>query len=283
MNIVDLHMHTTYSDGTFSPRELLNYCKEKGLQYISITDHDTMAAYNEAEDIARELNITLIPGIEISADYSPGTMHILGYYVHRHNEKLSKMIHEVQQHREERNPKIIGKLNALGINISMEELFEEGSDEKDTQIGRPHIANILLRKGYVKNKVEAFTKYLAKGSTAYVPKKRVQMKRAIETIVEAGGVASLAHPIQMQLDDEALENQLVKLMDYGLSALEVYSSCQGTKQNSVYKKIAKKLGLAITGGSDFHGTNKPSIDLSFLGKNVELGYDVIQELEQKRY
>jgi len=185
----------------------------------------------------------------------------------------------------ERNPLIIKKLNDLGIDITMEEVVEvacgPGGKPIKKQIGRPHFAKALIQKGAVKNHEEAFNKYLAKGKPAYVDKRRVSSQEALQLINEAGGVASVAHPKQMKLQSEALEKEIGRLVDQGLGGIEVYNSCQNRHENEIYSKIAKRFNLIETGGSDFHGTNKPDVDLSFLGENVHLGYEMVDALRDR--
>jgi len=217
---VDFHLHTTHSDGSYTPTELIRYCKEKDLSCVSVTDHDTMSSYDEAEQEAKKLGIELIPGVEISAEFQPGTLHILGFFLNRNHPKLKAVFAEIQKARKERNPLIIKKLNDLGIDITMKDVLEAAWGAKEMthekQIGRPHFAKALLKKGVVKNHDEAFTKYLSKGKPAYVDKRRVSSEEAIALINEAGGIASVAHPKQMKLQGEALEKEIGHFVDQGL-------------------------------------------------------------------
>ncbi len=285
MTRVDFHMHTTHSDGSYAPAELIRYCKVKGLGCVSVTDHDTMSSFEECDKEARELGIELIPGVEISAQFEPGTLHILGFFLDRHQPKLKAVLDEIQKARRERNPQIIQKLNALGIEISMKEVVEEAyantEGMADKQIGRPHFAKVLLKKGAVKSLEEAFDKYLGKGKPAYVDKRRVTSEEAIGLINQAGGIASVAHPKQMKLAPDTLEKEIGKLVDQGLGAIEVYNSCQRPYENAIYQRIAKRFNLVETGGSDFHGANKPDVDLGFLGENVNLGYSMVESLRER--
>jgi len=285
MKRVDFHMHTTHSDGSYTPVELMRYCQAKGLACVSVTDHDTMSSFEACDAEAKQLGIELIAGVEISAQFEPGTLHILGFFLDRHHPKLQAVFGEIQKARRERNPQIIQKLNALGIEMTMEEVTEEACAKTGLaagkQIGRPHFAKVMLRKGYVRNMEEAFEKYLGKGQPAYVDKRRVTSEEALQLIREAGGIASVAHPKHMNLAGEELEKEIGQLVDQGLGAIEVYNSCQTREDHVIYKKIAKRFDLVETGGSDFHGANKPDVDLGFLGENIQLGYEMVEALRER--
>ena len=285
MKLVDFHMHTTHSDGSYTPADLLRYCKEKKLSCVSVTDHDTMSSFDESESEAKKLGIELVPGIEISATFEPGTLHILGFFQDRNHPVFKQKVEEIQTARRERNPKIIQKLNAMGIDITIaeveEEAFKGAGDIDDKQIGRPHFAKILLRKGYAKDMQDVFDKFLGKGKPAYIDKRRITAQESIELINNAGGIASIAHPKQMRISEEQFEIEFKKYKDYGLGAIEVYNSCQDRRENEFFMRIAKKFDLIPTGGSDFHGANKPDVDLGYMGDDVKLGYEMVDALREK--
>ncbi len=298
MRLVDFHMHTTHSDGSYTPGELMKYCKEKNLSCVSVTDHDTMSSFEECEREAKKYGIELVPGVEISVQFEPGTLHILGFFLDRTNPQLQKKFEEIQRARRERNPEIIRKLNQLGIEITLEEVTRQAYGEAsipagkrfdrltvpskvEGQLGRPHFAKALVKKGVVKNFDEAFEKYLSKGKSAYVDKRRVSSSEALRIINDAGGVASVAHPKQMKLNEAELEKGIGRLVEEGLGAVEVYNSCQKPRENEIYRRIAKRFDLVATGGSDFHGANKPDVDLGFLGENVRLGYEMVEALRER--
>ena len=276
MNQVDLHMHTTHSDGTYLPRDLVRLAKEKGLRCISVTDHDTMSSFEECVEEAKKLGIELIPGIEISADFEPGTLHILGFFLDRNHPKLKATLAEIQKAREERNPQIVEKLNKLGIAITMKEVEAESGGK---QVGRPHFARVLLKKGAVKTMEESFRKYLAKGKPAYVDKRRLSSREALQRIREAGGIASIAHPKQMRLVEPELSKEIGRLVEEGLGGLEAYNSCQNREEAQAYTRLANRFNLFVTGGSDFHGANKPDVELGNLGDGAELGYEIIEAMK----
>lgn len=284
MKLVDFHMHTTHSDGTYSPEELIRACKEKNLSCVSVTDHDTLSSFDACQDEAWKQGIELIPGIEISATFEPGTMHILGYFMDRNHPRLKAVLEDIQKIRRERNASMIAKLNELGIEITLEEVLQEALGEVDPdikQIGRPHFAKVLVKKRAVKDKKEAFEKYLGKGCPAYLDKQRLTPEEAVDLINEAGGIASIAHPKQMKVDDATMENEIKKLAGCGLGGLEVYNSCQDIEENAVYLKMAKKFDLVATGGSDFHGEAKPSVQLGFAGAGIQMGYEMVDALREK--
>ncbi len=275
----DLHMHTLHSDGTFTPTELVELAKSKGLSCIALTDHDTLSGVEEAQTAGNRLGVEVIAGVEISAICDPGTMHILGYFIDPKSKQLQEKLEEIQEARRQRNPMIIEKLQALGIDITFEEVERESGGD---QIGRPHFAKVLLQKGYVKNFDEAFEKYLTKGAPAYIDKRKLSSRDAISMIEEAGGVASLAHPKQLKLDSKPAEFEKVldHLKSEGLKGIEVYSSCQNKEEAARYKKTAERLGLFVTGGSDFHGANKPDVTLGWMGDEAWIPYQTIDEMKK---
>lgn len=275
MKRTDLHMHTTHSDGSFTPRELVRYAKEKGLACISVTDHDTMSSFEESREEAKNQEIELIPGIEISAQFDPGTLHILGFFQDPNHAGLKKTLEDIQRARRERNPQIIERLNKIGIAITLDEVRAESGGK---QIGRPHFARVLLKKGVVKSMQEAFDKYLGKGRPGYVDKRRLSSVESIRQIRQAGGIAVIAHPKQMRLDEERLVKEVARLVEEGLGGLEAYNSCQNPEEANLYKRLAKRFNLFVTGGSDFHGANKPEVDLGFMGDGAELGYEVVEAM-----
>ncbi|MCP4714546.1 MAG: PHP domain-containing protein, partial [Deltaproteobacteria bacterium] len=257
--MIDLHTHSAASDGHLSPADLIAYAQEKGLQAIALTDHDTVEGLDAALKAGRDLGLEVIPGIEISAVHPGGTMHILGYFIdHTEREFLDK-IEVLQLARKERNPKIIQKLQALGIDITMKEVEEEAGSG---QVGRPHFAKVLYYKGHVKNTRSAFKKYLKQGACAYVDKFRFQPEEAIELIRNAGGIPVLAHPSTLNCKKKTdLEELVAGLVDIGLMGLEVYYPDHKKEQVEFYTSLAAAHSLRMTGGSDFHGKQLNGIDL----------------------
>jgi len=256
---VDLHCHSTASDGTLSPSEVVRLAVDRDLSALALTDHDTIAGVAEAAAEARRVGIDFIPGIEISAEYPhPGTMHLLGYGVDPHNSTLADLTRRLLAGRDDRNPRIIAKLQSLNVSISMAEVEAEAGGKV---IGRPHIAAILMRKGYVNSIKQAFDKYLAPGGLAYYDKERLSPKKAIAMILECGGLPVLAHPIQLRYQNDAQLERIVKdLLDLGLAGIEVIHSDHDASLVEQYSALADRFSLIKTGGSDFHGANK-QIDL----------------------
>lgn len=275
----DLHMHTVHSDGTLTSTELVELAKRQGLSCIALTDHDTLSGVEEAQAAGGRVGVEVIAGVEISAVCDPGTMHILGYFIDPKSKQLQEKLEEIQEARRQRNPMIIEKLRAIGIDITLKEVEAESGGD---QVGRPHFARVLVQKGYVKNFEEAFEKYLTKGAPGYVDKRKLSSRDSIEMIEEAGGIASLAHPKTLKLNSTPaeFEKTLEQLKSEGLKGLEVYSSCQNKEEAASFKKLADRLGFFVTGGSDFHGANKPDISLGWMGDGAFIPYDTIDGMKK---
>src|SRR5438552_2337386 len=236
---VDLHCHSTASDGTLSPREVVRLAKEKQLSALALTDHDTVAGCAEAADEATKLGIDYLCAIEISAEYpQPGTMHILGYGVDPGSAQLKKLTETLIAGRDNRNPKIVAKLNEMGINVTMQEWEDEA---KGDVLGRPQLAAILARKGYVSSIKQAFDKYIGQGAPAYFDKERLTPKQAIARIGAARGLAVLAHPIQLRTTNDAqLEQVLKNLADLGLAGIEIIHSDHDAALVDKYTRLADR-------------------------------------------
>jgi len=256
--LVDLHSHTTVSDGSFTPQEILELAASKRISYFSITDHDSIDAIDQIAKIPK--SVKFVTGVEISAEF-PKTLHILGYNFDASNHELRTTLTELQNFRAARNKQMIDKMREIGINISLAELKEEAKGEI---VGRPHFANLMLKKGYVSFYQEAFDKYLAKGKLLYLDKKRLAPQHAIELIINAGGIPVIAHPYQTQLSEQELEDLIKQLKEFGLQGIEAYYSMHSKEQVEQYLKYAEKYDLLITAGSDFHGINKQHIELGII-------------------
>lgn len=275
----DFHMHTLHSDGTLTPTELVRLAKERGLSCMALTDHDTVSGIAEAQAEGRKIGVEIIPGIEISVKCDFGTMHILGYFVDPNSKVLLDGLEEVQEARRKRNDIMVEKLNAHGMKLTLDEVKAESGGG---QVGRPHFANVLIKKGYVKARQEAFDKYLAKGKPAYVDKRTLDSREAISLINAAGGVAVLAHPKHLKLDHDPIEFERVikQLKSEGMTGLEVYSSCQSAEESKRYRKVAERLDLVITGGSDFHGGNRPNVPLGWMGDGISMSYETVDRIKK---
>lgn len=262
---VDLHIHSTASDGSLTPGEIVKQAASLNLYAISITDHDSIDAYETVRPNKLSEGLFLISGVEISTAFPPPffsekeSLHLLGYGFDINNTKLRRMLLDQQKARSSRNPKIIEKLNQAGIPISIEDV-EKMAGKKD--IGRPHIAKYLVSKGFARDIDEAFDRYLGKGRCAYVEKTKIPVQEAIDTIKVAGGIAVMAHPILIQRHtDLPLETLVRVLVNSGIEGMEVYYPGQSSEETRFFESLAERFGLIMTGGSDFHGDINPEIQM----------------------
>lgn len=260
MTFVDLHCHSTASDGTTPPRELIRIAKANELTAIALTDHDTIAGVADAADEAKKLGIDFLPGIEISCEYPrPGTLHMLGYGIDPTNATLASMTGDLISNRNARNEKMVTLLRAQGVPITIDMVKAAA---KGDVIGRPHFARVMVDLKIVKDYAEAFGKYLGNGGSAFVDKEQLSARRAIEMIHAAGGLAAIAHPTQLRKGNSAQLRQEIKMLaDYGLDAIEVIHSDHRASMVDELSDLADDYGLLKTGGSDFHGGAKPHIML----------------------
>ncbi len=280
MGYVDLHIHTTASDGVMSPSEVVRYAKSKGLQAIAITDHDTIDGVSEGLEEGKKIGLEVIPAIEISVQYDHGSMHLLGYFIDIDHPLLNEKLRELQKARAERNPKMIEKLNQLGIPITYEEVLRASGGG---QVGRPHFAQVLVEKRYVGSFQEAFERYLKKGAPAYVDKFRFTSQEAIKFITEANGVAVLGHPNTLGLNGPIeLEQLLMNLIREGLKGIEVYYPEHSPSETVQYKSMAERYGLVITGGTDYHGIEKNGVDIGIGRGDMRLSYSMVEALKEAR-
>lgn len=250
----DLHVHTTASDGIKTPSEIVKIAKSNNLNAIAITDHDTIEGLNEAIETGNYLDILVIPGIEFSCSYEDLEVHVLGLFIDYKNKLYNEITNKLKLHRLKRTHRIIEKLNALGMDISIDEVNKLCNN---SIIGRPHIARILVDKGYVSNIDEAFKLYLDKGRVAYFPRFKITINEAIEIIQKSNGISVIAHPGIYNIDINHLLNQ------FNFDGIEVYHSKHKEEQECVYRKIALERNLIITGGSDYHG--------DCISKNIYIG------------
>lgn len=273
----DLHMHSTASDGTDSPEMLPQLAKAAGVNAIALTDHDTTSGLDACAGACGECEIDFVPGIELSIDPGRpmGTLHLLGYFVRQDSEALNGIIKALHESRTSRNPRIVKRLQELGIDITEEEVLGHADG---ATIGRPHIASILHEKGYVKTIKEAFTRYLGASGAAYTRRDKIQPEDAIAAVHDAGGLAVLAHPVQLRLPSEdAIEQKIASLRDMGLDGVEVMHSDHTPTDVKYFTKLAERLNLMATGGSDYHGTRK-TVKLG--SQNVP--YSIYERLEGAR-
>jgi len=248
--MADLHMHTTASDGLLAPAAVVKLAAAAGLAAVAITDHDTIAGVGEAMEEGARCGILVVPGVEISTVASGIDVHVLGYNFDVHDDRFQERLRQLRQTRDRRNEMIVDKLQGLGMDISMEEVVAAaGRDGKgDDTVGRPHIAAVLIAKGYVSSIDEAFRTLLGQDGAAYVNPPRIDPATAVTWIHEAGGYAVLAHP-GLYGDDSLIP----VLAAAGLDGVEAYHSEHSTEQEAAYAALAKQYGLYTTAGSDFHG------------------------------
>jgi len=273
--MIDLHSHTTASDGTFSPAELVEEAQRVGLRTLGITDHDTFSGYDEALPLARAAGLDLVRGIELSTKLNGHSVHLLGYFLNEQHSGLVEFqawIRDLQESRRDRNIRLVERLQELGLDITMEEVAARAGG----MTGRPHFARLLVEKGYVSNMQQAFDDYLDESAKGYVTRREPQFAEAAQRIGQAGGIASLAHPVRLRED---VANVLPKLRADGLAAIEVYHSDHSAEQTNLYLHLANEHGLLVTGGSDFHGAAKPEIQLG-TGRehNLKMPEDLAERL-----
>lgn len=275
---IDLHVHSTASDGTYTPSEVVSYAAEKNLYAIALTDHDTIDGISEARQAALEQGhrLIVIPGIEISADFHGTDIHILGLNIDYTNKEFLRKIDECKRLRIERNKKMIQKLNALGFPITEETVSQRYG--KKASITRAHFARYLLDEGYVKTKEEAFKKYLNKGAPCYIPRTQMTPEEAISVILKAGGHPVLAHPLLYKLDRDMVLKLIGYLKELGMEGIEGIYSLNSSEDDAFLLKTAKMYGLYITGGSDFHGTNKPDIDMGVGKGNLLIPKEILNNI-----
>lgn len=253
-NTIDLHIHTTASDGTLSPAQVVRTAHELGLQAIAITDHDTVSGFGEAAAEGAELGLEVVPGLELSSRYGR-IIHILGYYVRTESPILGRVLESIVGERDERNRKIAALMAADGLAAD----YGEMKRRFGPVIGRPHFGQLLVEQGKAESVPQAFARFLNKGQRYYLPRKMPSIERAVECIREAGGVPVLAHPYQYGLEEPALRQLIEHCMDHGLLGLECRYSSYSEEQSQALLSLAREYGLAPTGGSDFHGDSKPNI------------------------
>lgn len=283
MELTDLHVHSTASDGTFTPSELVAEAKRIGLKAFALTDHDTVAGVKEATAAADEAGIELIPGIEISTKYNSTyikdkEVHIVGLYIDYTNEHFLSEIAGYRDNRDGRNDKLIELMNEAGMSVSLEAMRDTFGD--DTVLTRAHFARYMVSKGYVSSTNEAFDRYLGEGKPFYVSRQMPDPARAVELIHEAGGVAVLAHPILYKMSDSELMKLCQYLKRHGLNGIEgIYSTYRSGDETTI-RRIAGECGLLISGGSDFHGANKPDIRLGIGRGNLKIPYELAVNLKK---
>ncbi|MGD8883540.1 MAG: PHP domain-containing protein [Desulfobacterales bacterium] len=284
---IDLHIHSTASDGSLTPADIIDHALKLNLAAIAITDHDSIDGSKEALQIGIPPSLHFLTGVEISAAHPPffpgsGSIHILGYDIQLDNRDLNQALSKLQDARKNRNPKILKRLKKLGFQISLEEVSQQVGK---SQLGRPHIAYAMLKKGFVASIDEAFDKYLGTKGLAYVEKDRIECEQAIKIIRAAGGIPVLAHPALLNIENnQKLDALLQNLIKIGLAGIEVYYPEHSPQQIRHYTELARKYDLLMTGGTDFHGTIMPEIKMGSGTGDLFVPYNLYKDLinENKR-
>lgn len=279
--MIDLQMHSSFSDGSMTPVELVLEAKKLGLVAIALTDHDTIDGVPQFMEAGAKYQVTTVPGVEISIDTklpNNGHMHMLGLFIDPHSEKLKNTLHHLLTERNLRAQKIIDRLNELDVPITMEELLEEAGEGS---IGRPHVAKILVRKGIVPSIQKAFDIYLAKGKPAYMDKVKLGEEDAIKMIKDAGGLAIMAHPHLMNYDTFAeAREKIISLKPFGLNGFEAFYSGMPKHYNENLMKLAEEENFLISGGSDYHGANKDDIQMGYGRGDLNIPDEIYQNLKE---
>lgn len=265
--MIDLHTHSTASDGSFLPAELAAEAHKAGISLFALTDHDTVAGVEEAQQAGEKLGIRVLPGIEISVEWQPGELHLLGLGIDIENRTLRKLMRYAQEKRLERNHKIIEKFNEAGIVIDEEKLAHVAGG---SVIGRPHFAKYLVQEKKAKSIQDAFLKYLAKGRPFYIEKECLSLMEAIEAIKAARGVPVLAHPMSLYLSWGKLPETIAQFKEAGLVGIEAWHSGARYGECVRLQALAEELGLIVTAGSDFHGANRKDVYLGRTAANLPI-------------
>lgn len=276
--LVDLHTHSTASDGTDTPPALMARAHSLGLAAIALTDHDTLAGLAEAEEAAASLGIGFIRGCEISTRSDAGEQHILGLWVPREAEALENWLAAVRRRRNERNAEMVARLRALGLDVTLDEVRGRASGS----VGRPHMAALLVEKGYARDVNEAFREYLGSRGKAFVPKQVPPPEEAVRILREVGATPVLAHPFLNDPAPEAVASLTRRLAACGLGAIEAWHTRHSEADTRQCVELAARLGLGLSGGSDYHGANKPGIQPGTGYGGLRVPVTVLKALQKRR-
>lgn len=277
--MIDLHTHSTESDGTLTPQELMHLAADTGLSAIALTDHDTIGGLAKAKPIAENLGIELIPGIELSTDYNGTEVHMLGFYIDDTNPAFLAKLQEFIQSRDIRNEKMAFLLQKEGFDITLEALYKE---YPESVITRAHFARYLVEHGFVKDRDTVFRKYLGDNCRCYVPREKISPFEAIDLIRLGGGLSFFAHPVLCHMNHDRLRFFLKSLKESGLTGMEAIYSMNTPGDERNMKKLAAEFDLLISGGSDFHGENKPYLHLGTGKGNLKIPDNILDAIKAKR-
>jgi len=272
---IDLHSHTTASDGSLAPEELVRLAKQQGVTTLAVTDHDTIASLARAMAEGKQVGVEVIPGIEISCLYGETELHILGYFIIPDDPRLEPALARYRASREDRNPRIVQRLQELGCALTYAEVKAAAGT---ATVGRPHIAQALVRKGYVNSVSEAFDRYLADDAPAYLPRRLPSSAEAIGLLRQVGGIPVLAHPVYTSRLKEPFEQVCATLKGLGLLGIEALYSSHNRQQTERYRSISRNQGLLVTGGSDFHGETKPNLLVGTGYGNLAVPSDLLEPM-----
>lgn len=275
--MIDLHMHSIFSDGTLTPTQLVERAKKNKIEVMAITDHDNVDGLKEGRTEAEKVGITFVNGIEVSADFKNKDIHILGYFLNLEDQIFLEWLKNLQKKRRNRTLEMLKKLSRLGIEISLAEVQDEALGNV---MGRPHIAKMIIKKGFATTMDEVFDRYLGDGKPAYVPKVGVDMLEVVKKLKANGAVVILAHPHLISHSDDTVVNIIDSLVKSGLDGLELYYPNIDIRKKNKLLKIANKRGLILTGGSDFHGLNRPGIDLGIGNISMEVFEKMVEKKEK---
>lgn len=275
MNYIDLHVHSTYSDGMCTPAELVKLAQKKHLSYIALTDHDTVEGIPDALAAAKGRTVTVIPGVELSSDYKDTDIHIVGLDIDYQNVDFTAHLEHFQQERIQRNRKMCMRLADAGFSITYDALL---SAFPDAVLTRAHFARFLYDSGEAKSTAEVFNRYIGSHCPCYVPREKVTPMHAVSLIKKAGGTAVLAHPMLYHMNEAQLCELIEQLKQFGLDGIEAIYSCNTENEEAYVRSLASRYHLAISGGSDFHGSNKPDIDLGCGKGNLRIPQALLSEL-----
>lgn len=278
MKTIDLHTHSLCSDGAQTPTDVVRTAKAADLAAIALSDHDCISGVQEAVDAGNALGVEVIPAVELSAQ-SDTELHILGYFIDITNKKLQDTMAYALQVRDQRQEETCRKLNEQGFHITMEEARAEANG--NPVLCRAHFAQIMVRKGYAESVKDAFNRYLSVGCYAYSNRQALTAQEAVSLIREAGGIAVAAHLHLIKKPDDELREYLRSLIPYGLDGVEGYYTDYTPDMEQRYRAIAKELGLVISGGTDYHGANKPHISIGKGKGNLEIPYSVLEGLRAR--
>jgi predicted metal-dependent phosphoesterase TrpH len=280
--VIDLHSHSTMSDGTDTPAEVVRLAGVAGLSALALTDHDTLDHLAEARTAAAEQGLRLVPGCEISCELggrAPGSMHLLVFFVDDEPGELQDRLAALQVARNERNVQIVEALNAHGVQITVADVHAQAGPGS---VGRPHIARVLMESGRVASIQEAFDVWLGKGQPAYFERDRLGPEDAVELTHASGGVCAVAHPGSLGLADDELDELVAQLADAGLDGLECEYGSYLPEERAPFHQLARRHGLAPTGGSDYHGENKPGLSVGVGRGDLRVPDEYLGGLESRR-